>query len=150
MFSAWMDGSQNCSVCSPHGWMVCCEKIHKIWEKSVEDGLFVACLTQCINLVLLVGYQWWPTGSCNAQRRRVVVSSRTNCASWQTNSCWLVLAQSQGRGADYLFVVPCGFKKRRKKGRCLKRSWAAWDLSLIHIWRCRRNSACRSRWSPYH
>ena len=23
-------------------------------------------------------------------------------------------------------------------------------LSLIHIWRCRRNSACRSRWSPYH
>ena len=24
------------------------------------------------------------------------------------------------------------------------------SLSLIHIWRCRRNSACRSRWSPYH
>ena len=25
-----------------------------------------------------------------------------------------------------------------------------WDLSLIHIWRCRRYSLCRSRWSPYH
>ena len=24
------------------------------------------------------------------------------------------------------------------------------DLSLIHIWRCRRYSLCRSRWSPYH
>ena len=24
------------------------------------------------------------------------------------------------------------------------------DLSLIHIWRCRRSYACRSRWSPYH
>ena len=23
-------------------------------------------------------------------------------------------------------------------------------LSLIHIWRCRRGSGCRSRWSPYH
>ena len=23
-------------------------------------------------------------------------------------------------------------------------------LSLIHIWRCRRVSECRSRWSPYH
>ena len=24
------------------------------------------------------------------------------------------------------------------------------DLSLIHIWRCRRIERCRSRWSPYH
>ena len=23
-------------------------------------------------------------------------------------------------------------------------------LSLIHIWRCRRSTLCRSRWSPYH
>ena len=23
-------------------------------------------------------------------------------------------------------------------------------LSLIHVWRCRRSYACRSRWSPYH
>ena len=24
------------------------------------------------------------------------------------------------------------------------------DLSLIHICRCRRSTLCRSRWSPYH
>ena len=24
------------------------------------------------------------------------------------------------------------------------------QLSLIHIWRCRRYAVCRSRWSPYH
>ena len=24
------------------------------------------------------------------------------------------------------------------------------QLSLIHIWRCRRSTLCRSRWSPYH
>ena len=26
----------------------------------------------------------------------------------------------------------------------------SFDLSLIHIWRCRRRLRCRSRWSPYH
>ena len=25
-----------------------------------------------------------------------------------------------------------------------------YELSLIHIWRCRRIERCRSRWSPYH
>ena len=28
--------------------------------------------------------------------------------------------------------------------------WKNIFLSLIHIWRCRRYSLCRSRWSPYH
>ena len=35
--------------------------------------------------------------------------------------------------------------------------WYTWEkraiiiyLSLIHIWRCRRSTLCRSRWSPYH
>ena len=30
------------------------------------------------------------------------------------------------------------------------RAYMYWDLSLIHIWRCRRVLRCRSRWSPYH
>ena len=36
----------------------------------------------------------------------------------------------------------------------LERSALGWgkvvQLSLIHIWRCRRIERCRSRWSPYH
>ena len=28
--------------------------------------------------------------------------------------------------------------------------WSILNLSLIHIWRCRRWRSCRSRWSPYH
>ena len=36
----------------------------------------------------------------------------------------------------------------------LKEACARWNyvnsLSLIHIWRCRRSTLCRSRWSPYH
>ena len=39
---------------------------------------------------------------------------------------------------------------------CPSLSWrfhvmvAGCNLSLIHIWRCRRSTLCRSRWSPYH
>ena len=29
-------------------------------------------------------------------------------------------------------------------------SYMIYHLSLIHIWRCRRSTLCRSRWSPYH
>ena len=32
----------------------------------------------------------------------------------------------------------------------LLEEFTALPLSLIHIWRCRRSYACRSRWSPYH
>ena len=33
---------------------------------------------------------------------------------------------------------------------CLNLYFECLNLSLIHIWRCRRYSLCRSRWSPYH
>ena len=33
----------------------------------------------------------------------------------------------------------------------LKKNYSSlYILSLIHIWRCRRSTLCRSRWSPYH
>ena len=31
-----------------------------------------------------------------------------------------------------------------------QKSASVGSLSLIHIWRCRRSTLCRSRWSPYH
>ena len=31
-----------------------------------------------------------------------------------------------------------------------QRTSQSYFLSLIHIWRCRRSTLCRSRWSPYH
>ena len=33
---------------------------------------------------------------------------------------------------------------------CGKQNRDTLYLSLIHIWRCRRSTLCRSRWSPYH
>eukprot|EP00826_Nyctotherus_ovalis_P059918 TRINITY_DN8374_c0_g1_i3.p2 TRINITY_DN8374_c0_g1~~TRINITY_DN8374_c0_g1_i3.p2 ORF type:complete len:187 (-),score=58.27 TRINITY_DN8374_c0_g1_i3:16-576(-) len=34
--------------------------------------------------------------------------------------------------------------------RCVVDIASTYDLSLIHICRCRRSTLCRSRWSPYH
>ena len=36
------------------------------------------------------------------------------------------------------------------KVKLLRHYCCDYYLSLIHIWRCRRSYACRSRWSPYH
>ena len=36
-------------------------------------------------------------------------------------------------------------RRRKNSHYCLLQT-----LSLIHIWRCRRSTLCRSRWSPYH
>ena len=48
--------------------------------------------------------------------------------------------------------------RKEYKSSCIVKLWM-WPsrricviivLSLIHIWRCRRSTLCRSRWSPYH
>ena len=52
------------------------------------------------------------------------------CTRWCENSWYIT---------DVYF--PCS---------CLLPLWQIRELSLIHIWRCRRIERCRSRWSPYH
>ena len=43
-----------------------------------------------------------------------------------------------------------GHKKCAKFHSSKNGQLACQKLSLIHIWRCRRSTLCRSRWSPYH
>ena len=43
-------------------------------------------------------------------------------------------------------VIPCSYLTHN----LITISASLWTLSLIHIWRCRRSTLCRSRWSPYH
>ena len=50
-------------------------------------------------------------------------------------------------------VLPAYFQMPLNVCEITTRYWYLWTpilLSLIHIWRCRRSYACRSRWSPYH
>ena len=46
------------------------------------------------------------------------------------------------RGGELCFIKYCQIFANSR--------YACSDLSLIHIWRCRRIERCRSRWSPYH
>ena len=48
---------------------------------------------------------------------------------------------------SFITAQPGYYEFSRSKGQ---RSRSQRNLSLIHIWRCRRIERCRSRWSPYH
>ena len=63
-----------------------------------------------------------------------------NCAVWKRVGHFECKFQGKGGGPPTNFGV-----------RKLSLGYhAVLFLSLIHIWRCRRSYACRSRWSPYH
>ena len=55
------------------------------------------------------------------------------------------LRLDHGNTTLYIHNGASTFPKSQPMGR-----YCATYLSLIHIWRCRRSTLCRSRWSPYH
>ena len=85
--------------------------------------------------------------------------------TWQTmlRSCMLyeVPGSTYMTMLRFLYVVQSVKINLRVCMTMLWSGWTAWfrerihththkHLSLIHIWRCRRVTVCRSRWSPYH
>ena len=77
--------------------------------------------------------------------------SRSHCARWGPSSP----PQKGDTAPQFSDRLYCG-----QTAGCIKLALAmevglspgdfVLDLSLIHIWRCRRSTLCRSRWSPYH
>ena len=70
----------------------------------------------------------------------------------------LWLCERRNRVRNPLWYTRCMMRHRRIDHccccGCFLTGWfflavLLW-LSLIHIWRCRRSTLCRSRWSPYH
>ena len=55
----------------------------------------------------------------------------------------------RSRGVDY-YMPTRQWRVEMTSGVFGFISRAQLALSLIHIWRCRRDVLCRSRWSPYH
>ena len=53
------------------------------------------------------------------------------------------------RAANICQIIITALMNINKQTALIFRVWV-WYLSLIHIWRCRRSTLCRSRWSPYH
>ena len=102
--------------------------------------------------------------------RRWPTTTRLDSKERKQNIIWIPTAATSTPGLIYYIVEQIkSFSLKVKTGP--KRSqtppvwvhvllsrgaWKGLDiniflfLSLIHIWRCRRSTLCRSRWSPYH
>ena len=89
---------------------------------------------------------------CHANTCKTVVRSLQSLGLFSTK--W-------GKEHDYsfhtveitIYNVTLRCSDRRERSTTTKGTasgGAAQGLSLIHIWRCRRSTLCRSRWSPYH
>ena len=74
------------------------------------------------------------------------------CRLWTTPSpnvfAILILKWPAGRPRTKRDKIWCAYLVVNCAG--LQTFWTPLVLSLIHIWRCRRSTLCRSRWSPYH
>ena len=77
------------------------------------------------------------------------------CVKVQNRNCFDVFKKSLGYSASSIkrqICLVCNSTKQKLSTflrHLLEIQKVKW-LSLIHIWRCRRYSLCRSRWSPYH
>ena len=75
-------------------------------------------------------------------------------ASYTMIACQQILKSLQAMLADKETNWSCSERKSlqalEKESKAILKPIMDNPLSLIHIWRCRRYSLCRSRWSPYH
>ena len=103
-----------------------------------------------------------PWGSETPERisMKLGIYNRVAGTTTHANPCgaattWVVLANTWKNTCcgflgipffKFFFALFFGSRRARKCGPIL----TIYTLSLIHIWRCRRSTLCRSRWSPYH
>ena len=89
-----------------------------------------------------------------------MVSLRQHCTTegevshylkWHLNKCWLAGTVSRMLQPVSVFLTSVWPLLSAKFLLTLIHfTVKQFNLSLIHIWRCRRSTLCRSRWSPYH
>ena len=78
-----------------------------------------------------------------------VIICSTSCNSFEGLMLWIHVC-----GMAYV-IISVMWCDRLSAMNLLSGFWkhfylGVYYLSLIHIWRCRRSTLCRSRWSPYH
>ena len=65
------------------------------------------------------------------------------------NSYWKFIESFSQMSGKLESLIKSAYHASNKQGS-ITNQWPEDHLSLIHIWRCRRSTLCRSRWSPYH
>ena len=117
-------------------------------------NLFTLIIAQAVfwtSVVFLINSMFFDLTSQKIKKKVAVTSGEWS--TWSIFVVWLVgiyvylwLSFRQGQGID----IPICIAGPRKVYACFTCITNPLTLSLIHIWRCRRSTLCRSRWSPYH
>ena len=82
-----------------------------------------------------------------SEQRNILLASYSHIRAEYLQHCSSVLQSAQG---PYINLITTYLVCNWGISRTTVLYSAVLHLSLIHIWRCRRSYACRSRWSPYH
>ena len=101
------------------------------FSKLIQIPFFNSCYTLCLTRRLhffAFGVLFLRHGVCSSRKIKILRIFRIRARNMQTLSVW----------------------RRRMSVNRAEKSRQEYSLSLIHIWRCRRSTLCRSRWSPYH
>ena len=102
------------------------------------------------------GRLWW-------ERLAEKESFKPGVEEWRGDEWWDNNNNESGESMELMEEMPLkdlGEAELERFVRGWRRGAGSWfqrrgkhtgrNLSLIHIWRCRRSTLCRSRWSPYH
>ena len=168
VFSAFWRGAQNWWLIMIVRDLACLSPIFEF--HSQKSILAVHKFQMAISAVT-----WLGTGSpiCNVHTNMTLTSSKVNVKildlhfpkldySTSTSSAIFALRSLMGNydsmgpslqlfGSRFLKFSPLGGHVTSKFAKCwYHQNPLRFILSLIHIWRCRRSTLCRSRWSPYH
>ena len=115
--------------------------IHSASEKAATTELEAVCSCGMFFDVTKWRNMLWSTGqekcqlSCLSSKTSSTVSGCIQTAVFLTG--WSKITVTQQVLSWQLWIYSADL-------------WTTLVLSLIHIWRCRRVTVCRSRWSPYH
>ena len=108
----------------------------KLWYQTRVGGEVWCFNCEIWDFSYLNSWLWWKFWN-------QITSNLTNVEIWKFCSIWPNLQIPWwNHKVDNITTFPIHSIINRKDDDK--------DLSLIHIWRCRRSTLCRSRWSPYH
>ena len=120
---------------------------HQVWKMSENDKLMLFQPRQPAFLSARASCRtdWMRTGSLRRLSGPQALQIWTHWTFTSGAPCWKSIINSS-RSIRQLMSWKSLCRLFGK--RCHENTWTR--LSLIHIWRCRRSTLCRSRWSPYH
>ena len=126
--------------------------ISKLFSLSIKKYLYIYVVLQIINFFFFIVLRFGFYMKAIYLETLAAFPSVTNFTS--PNNCSVKSEKNQRKFEMYLLTRQSLFWIKSERSRDHKIAFillrTRYLLSLIHIWRCRRYSLCRSRWSPYH